>query len=71
MFLLPIPTMFGRVYYGAHWIGDTFGGVLIGFAVSLLLTQHVFDIAEHILGPYLPTALFHSSSVCSSIHNYS
>ena len=71
MFLLPIPTMFGRVYYGAHWIGDTFGGVLIGFAVSLLLTQHVFDIVEHILGPYIPTALFHSSSVCSSIHNHS
>lgn len=52
--------MFGRVYYGAHWIGDTLGGILIGFIVSLVLTQHVFDVLENILGPYLPTALFHS-----------
>lgn len=27
--------MFARVYFGAHWIGDTVGGLLIGFALGL------------------------------------
>lgn len=33
--LIPFPTMFARVYFGAHWIGDTVGGLLIGFALGL------------------------------------
>ena len=28
--------MFGRVYFGAHWIGDTVGGLLLGVAAALL-----------------------------------
>ena len=31
--LVPL-CMFARVYYGAHWIGDTIAGVLIGAAVA-------------------------------------
>jgi membrane-associated phospholipid phosphatase len=37
--LLAVPfaplCMFARVYYGAHWIGDTIAGVLIGTAVAI------------------------------------
>ncbi|MBP9892070.1 MAG: phosphatase PAP2 family protein [Planctomycetes bacterium] len=28
--------MFARVYFGAHWIGDTVGGAVIGAGVALL-----------------------------------
>lgn len=37
LFALPlIPlTMFSRVYYGAHWFGDTIAGVAIGCLVAL------------------------------------
>ncbi|MCB9896285.1 MAG: phosphatase PAP2 family protein [Planctomycetes bacterium] len=31
--LIPL-CMFARVYYGAHWIGDTIAGVIIGAAVA-------------------------------------
>lgn len=34
-FLLPLPTMFARVYFGAHWIGDTLGGYAIGVAMGV------------------------------------
>ncbi len=33
--LLAPPCMFARVYFGAHWIGDTLAGVIIGAAVML------------------------------------
>ena len=32
--LIPL-TMFSRVYYGAHWFGDTIAGVAIGCCVAL------------------------------------
>lgn len=32
--LLPL-CMFSRVYYGAHWVGDTLAGAAIGLAVGL------------------------------------
>ncbi|KAK8817529.1 hypothetical protein WA538_004251, partial [Blastocystis sp. DL] len=57
LLLLPLPTMFGRVYYGAHWIGDTIGGIAIGFWVSLFLTPFIFRAVEMILGDYLPQSL--------------
>ncbi len=28
--------MFGRVYFGAHWVGDTVVGVLLGVGVAVL-----------------------------------
>lgn len=59
LFSLPLPTMFGRVYFGAHWIGDTIGGVLIGWFTSLVLTPTVFTLLEFILGGLLPSCLFH------------
>lgn len=55
---LPLPTMFGRVYYGAHWIGDTLGGVIIGYFVAFFLTKMVFTWGEEILGDFLPSCLF-------------
>lgn len=34
LFMLPLPLcMFARVYFGAHWIGDTLAGAVIGAAV--------------------------------------
>lgn len=37
LFALPLVPlcMFSRVYYGAHWFGDTIAGVAIGCAVAL------------------------------------
>lgn len=41
--LLGIPaTMFGRVYFGCHWIGDTMVGASIG-AVIALTVHTLFD----------------------------
>ena len=56
--LLPLPTMFGRVYYGAHWIGDTIGGVLIGYVVTFFLSHQLFKWAELVFGNILPACLF-------------
>ena len=37
LFLLLAPLcMFSRIYYGAHWIGDTLAGAAIGAAVGAL-----------------------------------
>jgi membrane-associated phospholipid phosphatase len=40
MFIALIPAcMFSRVYFGAHWWGDTVAGVLIGVVVALVYAQ--------------------------------
>ena len=51
--------MFGRVYFGAHWIGDTLAGILIGYFVSLMLTPFFFQLFETLFGKILPPTLFH------------
>lgn len=34
LFMIPLPLcMFARIYFGAHWIGDTLAGAAIGAAV--------------------------------------
>ena len=38
---IPLPTMFARVYFGAHWIGDTIGGLFIGFALGIYIVPVV------------------------------
>lgn len=35
--LLAIPTAAGRVHFGAHWIGDTVGGMAVGVANAFAL----------------------------------
>lgn len=49
-YLLLMPAvMFARVYYGAHWIGDTIAGVTIGALVS-----SIFCFLYYLLGlPHL------------------
>ena len=56
--------MFGRVFYGAHWIGDTIGGIAIGFWVSLVLTPLIFCAVEMLFGDYLSQSLLHPFRVC-------
>ena len=50
--------MFGRVYYGAHWIGDTIGGWLIGVAISTKLTPLIFKLIQYYTMNVLPLKLF-------------
>lgn len=51
--------MYGRVYFGAHWIGDTIVGVLIGVVVTTAITPFIFSNVESLFGDYLPYKLFH------------
>jgi membrane-associated phospholipid phosphatase len=41
LLLLAPACMFARVYFGAHWIGDTIGGAAIG-AFVMLVYQYLF-----------------------------
>lgn len=51
--------MFGRVYFGAHWIGDTLAGYMIGMLITQNFTPIVFRSTEYLFGNSLPSVLFH------------
>jgi undecaprenyl-diphosphatase len=44
--LVPL-CMLARVYYGAHWIGDTMAGVLIGCGVALAYAYWFGEFVAH------------------------
>ncbi len=48
-FLLPLPTMFARVYFGAHWIGDTLGGYAIGVAMGMYVVPSLVTLILRLL----------------------
>lgn len=42
--------MFARVYFGAHWIGDTLGGYAIGVAMGVYVVPHLVKLLISFLG---------------------
>ena len=36
--------MFARVYFGAHWIGDTIGGYAIGVAMGVYVIPNLVKL---------------------------
>ena len=40
--------MFARVYFGAHWIGDTLGGYVIGVALGVYCVPTVVKWILHL-----------------------
>ena len=48
--LIPLPTMFARVYFGAHWIGDTIGGYAIGISMGMYVVPHLVKWLIRIVG---------------------
>ncbi|KAK8806590.1 hypothetical protein WA588_003154 [Blastocystis sp. NMH] len=48
--LIPLPTMFARVYFGAHWIGDTLGGYAIGISMGMYVVPHLVKWLIRIVG---------------------
>jgi membrane-associated phospholipid phosphatase len=39
--IMIIPTMLARIYFGAHWLGDTIAGAIIGMIISYSITSQV------------------------------
>ena len=42
--------MFARVYFGAHWIGDTLGGYGIGVAMGVYVVPYLVKLLISFLG---------------------
>ena len=42
--------MFARVYFGAHWIGDSLGGYAIGVAMGVYCVPTVVKWILHLFG---------------------
>ncbi|KAK8803799.1 hypothetical protein WA158_001493 [Blastocystis sp. Blastoise] len=47
--LLPLPTMFSRVYYGAHWVGDTLAGDFIGLFISIYVSTLLNNLTKSLV----------------------
>lgn len=41
--------MFARVYFGAHWIGDTLGGYAIGVAMGMYVVPSLVTLILRLL----------------------
>ena len=42
--------MFARVYFGAHWIGDTLGGYAIGISMGMYVVPHLVKWLIRVFG---------------------
>jgi len=52
-------TMFARVYYGAHYVGDTLVGASLGCSVAVLVESANYNMIDEMSGEHLAEQWFH------------
>lgn len=63
--------MFARVYFGAHWIGDTLGGYAIGVAMGVYIIPALVKWIIHLFGGSIDFIWVVLAIVCSLMFLYS